>query len=279
MTKLLIDGDVIAYRAGFAAEKSKYLVGGSVSTPLMVEEFDDAKAAKEAAFSRDGVVWSRKDVHPVEQALLIAEIMIKDIKERYGSENPSVVVYLSGVGNFRNSIATRASYKGNRSGSVPPVHLKAIRSHLIERGAIVSQGEEADDLLGIAATANPGSIVCSVDKDLLQIPGRHYNFVTKEEVTITPKEGALNFYAQVLSGDSTDNVPGVTGIGPVKARKLLADCKTPLACWLRLVEVYVDEFKTNGLKYALEAARLVYVRRTVGEMWNPPNEVKAKAAA
>lgn len=268
--KLLIDADCMAYRAGFAAEKNKYLVCSAVdSGSENMQYFDDAKSANERKGA--GVtIWSRKDVQPVEQALLIADVMVKDIKDRYGSENPSVVTYLSGIGNFRHSIATRATYKGNRSGSVPPSHLKAIRNHLIDRGAVVSVGEEADDLLGIAATANPGSVVCSIDKDLLQLPGRHYNFVTKEEVTISPKEAALNFYSQVLSGDPTDNVPGVTGIGPVKARKALEGCTNPQACWMRCIELYEKEFGTDGWKYAVEAARLVFVRRKVGEVWEPP---------
>lgn len=286
MVKLLIDGDLICYRAGFASEKTKYLVQLQTSSGAFATQgyFDDAAEAKK--FGADGeeirLTWSRKEVQPVEQAILICDVMIKDIRERYAAENPTCVVYLSGVGNYRNSVATRATYKGNRSGSVPPVHLKAIRQHLIDRGAIVSQGEEADDLLGIAATAEPGSIVCSIDKDLLQIPGRHYDFVKKEEVTISPKQAVLNFYAQVLSGDATDNVPGLTGIGPVKAKKILENATGSFGCWGLASYHYIQEFgPVKGPVYALEAARLVYVRRKVGEVWSPPstrslaNETKA----
>lgn len=280
--KLLIDGDVCAYRAGFASEKTKYLVEDTseVTGQTVFTVFDDAKAAKARAAEHGmSLVWSRKEVQPVDQAILICDVMIKDIKERYAAENPSVSVFLSGVGNFRNSIATRASYKGNRSGAVPPVHLKAIRQHLIDRGAIVSQGEEADDLLGIAATAAPGSVVCSIDKDLLQIPGRHYDFVKKEEVTISPKQAVLNFYAQALSGDATDNVPGLTGIGPVKAKKALEGCNSPAECWDKAVELYYEEFgATLGRRYAVEAAQLVYVRREVEKDWSPPSTRSLAAA-
>lgn len=268
--KLLVDLDVIAYRAGFAAEKSLYLVCSPVdSGSENMQYFDDAKSANE--HKGTGVtIWSRKDVQPVEQAILIADVMVKDIKERYGSENPSIVGFLTGVGNYRNSIATRASYKGNRAGSVPPVHLKAIRSHLIERGAIVSQGEEADDLIARAAAENPGSVVCSVDKDLRSIPGRFYDFVKKEEQTISPKEASLNFYSQVLTGDSADNIPGLSGVGPVKARKALEGAKGPFDCWKRIVELYQKEFGAKGLEYALECARLVKLGMPKGVLWCPP---------
>ena len=264
--KLLIDGDVIAYRAGFASEKTKYLATSATDGGVVWGTADSAKDIAHVG----GCVWTRKELQPVDQALLITNVMINDIKERYAAENLTPVVCLTGTGNFRHSVATRATYKGNRSGSVPPVHLKAIRQHLTDKGAVVSAGEEADDVLGILATENPGSIIASIDKDLMMIPGRNYNFVTKEETTISPKQAMLNFYAQVLSGDSVDNIPGVAGIGPVKAARLVADCATPKICWQRIVDVYKKEFGDAGEKFALEAARLVWIRRQPGEMWCPP---------
>lgn len=269
MVQLLIDGDCIAYRAAFASEKTKYLVS---STLTGYGEFDSHAEAKADAERTVGHIWSRKDVQPEDQALLIASVMIKDIVARYADENPEAQVYLSGVGNFRTARATRAEYKGNRAGTPRPTHLKAIRQQLVDRGAIVSSGEEADDLMGIAATAAPeASIICSIDKDLMQIPGRHYNFVTKEEVRVSPREAALNLYAQILSGDPVDNVPGLPGIGPVKARKLLAECKSPYECWRTALELYEKQFgPTDGPRFARECADLVYVRRSVGDCFAVP---------
>lgn len=271
-TKLLIDADVIAYRAGFAAEKSKFLV--TTFLDRAAEEFDDAKAAKEAAFSRDGgVVWSRKELQPVEQALLIADILIKDVRERYGSEDPSISLFLSGSTNFRDSIARRTRYKGNRAGTVPPTHIKAVRAHLISKGAVVSDMEEADDM--IARAAGPDTVIVSQDKDFNQIQGRIYNFTTKEEVTITPKQAVLNFYSQVLSGDPVDSVPGLTGIGPVKAAKALALCKSPIECWEVALALYSAEFgPEKGPEYALECARLVKIGQPKGVLWCPPSSIR-----
>lgn len=275
MTRLLIDGDVIAYRAGFATEKTKYLCESpeNAGADAFYKHFDDARAANEYG----GMVWSRKELEPEEKATTIADVMISEMRSRFAVEAfVNVVVCLSGVGNYRTAIATRAAYKGNREGSIKPRHHKAIVKHLELRwNADVSHGEEADDRLGILATENPGSIIASIDKDLLQIPGRHYNFVTKEETTITPKQGVLNFYAQVLSGDPVDNVLGLTGIGPVKAKKLLDGCKSPSDCWKRVVDAYKAEFKENGERFAMECARLVFLRRKVGEMWQPPAVVES----
>lgn len=265
MTKLLLDLDVVAYRAAFAAEKTKYCVTNAGVSILGF--YDDAKAAKEAG-GVDYTIWSRKDVQPVDQAILIADVMTKDIHDHYKAENPSSVGFLSGIGNYRFGIAARASYKGGRAS--PPTHLKAVREHLIARGAVVSAGEEADDLIGIAATSSPDSVVCSIDKDLMQLPGRHYNFVTKEEVTVSKKDAVLNFYVQVIAGDSVDNVPGCAGYGPVKARKALAECRNAYECWRTALDVYGSVYGPDGPKFALETAQLVYVRRTVGGFFTPP---------
>lgn len=278
--RLLIDADVLAYRAGFATDKTKYLAEDGQGMKLGT--YDDAKSAKEAAFSVGGIVWSRRESEPEDKALMLVDIMLGDIRAHYDSEKPSLHCYLSGVGNYRHSIATRATYKGNRSGQLPPTHLKAIRSHLVAKwGAELSQGEEADDRLGIEATKHFGpSIICSIDKDLLQIPGRHYDFVKKEETTIGAKEAVINFYSQVISGDSTDNVIGATGYGPIKARKALEGCRNPFDCWQAALAIYIKEWgDIAGPLHALECARLVYVRRKEGEIWNAPEAPKKLKAA
>lgn len=271
MSLLIVDADVIAYRAGFATDKTKYLV----HNPTGYHEFDNAVDAKK----EEGIIWSRKEAEPEDKALMLVSVMIGDIRDRFAKENLSLRLYLSGVGNFRNSVATRATYKGNRSGTPQPTHMRAIREHLIDKGAIASKGEEADDLIGIAATENPGSVVCSIDKDLLQLPGRHYNFVTREEETVSQKDAVLNFYTQVIAGDRVDNVPGCEGYGPVKARKALEGCKNPYECWRTALDVYGSVYGADGAAFALETAQLVYIRRTVGEMWSAPAATKTQRQA
>lgn len=276
--KLLVDGDVLCYRAGFATDKTKYLVHHAAGH---FEQFDDAKSAGEHKGS--GVtIWSRKETEPEDKAIMLVDLMLGEIYARFADQNPSLVVLLSGVGNYRHAVATRANYKGNRAGAAQPTHLKAIRNHLqLKHGAIVSHGEEADDLIGIHMTAFPDSVCVSIDKDLKQLPGRHYDFTKKEETTVSAKEASLNFYSQVLSGDSTDNVPGVSGIGPVKARKLLEQARGNYECWQECLRAYAKEFgDISGPLFAIEAAQLVHVRRSVGQMWEPPvAPTKTKQAA
>ena len=207
MSKLLIDGDVLVYRAGFAAEKTNYLV---TELRKIVAETATAADAKELV-TEGRLLWSRKVPDPVEKAITIIDVMIADIRARFAGMKTEV--YLSGVGNYRYGIATRKSYKGNRD-TPKPVHSKALVEHLVKRGAIVSAGEEADDMLGIAATSNPGSVIASVDKDLLQIPGKHYDFVTKEEVRSPPRKPPSTSMPRYSVATKLIMSPGSPGLAP-----------------------------------------------------------------
>ena len=113
-----------------------------------------------------------------------------------------------------------------------------MREHLvINWKATVSDGVEADDLIAIDATnawiQDAPYIICSLDKDFRQLPGKHYSWDIQgvahgkqwskpaELVFVTPLEGTRNFYKQLLIGDPADNVIGVTNIGKVKAAKII----------------------------------------------------------
>lgn len=155
---------------------------------------------------------------PIDIAILRADKLMQDIIEE--TESDSYVAYLSGDTNFRKEIYPL--YKANRKDVVKPKHLESVARFLEEEwNAITTNGYEADDALGINQTEE--TIVCSIDKDLLQVPGRHYNFVKKEIYEIDEFEGLRSFYRSVLVGDIADNIVGVKGIGKVKAAKLI-DC-------------------------------------------------------
>lgn len=265
---LLVDADGILYRAGFATEKTKYLVAG----PGILSEQDTAKEAKEAHTEGLTHIWSRKEVEPVENALFLAKTIVTDIQDRYADWAELRLWLTPGVGNFRDTLATRAKYKGNRDAMARPTHYAAIRDYLIDKwGAAYTAGQEADDAIGIDMTTYPDSVCVSFDKDLLQLPGTHYNWVTKEESVVVKSKGTKFFYQQVLSGDPVDNVPGCAGIGPVKAAKALDECKSSAECWTKVLSVYVDVYgEKDGPVFALETARLVYVRRKAEELWKPP---------
>jgi DNA polymerase I len=181
-------------------------------------------------------------------------------------------------------------YKANRV-QEKPVHYEALRQHLTDNwNAVVAVGEEADDAMGIAQSwRTEDAVICSIDKDMLQIPGHHYNFVKKEFHHVSPEESVYFFYKQLLMGDASDNIGGVKGIGPKKAEKILGDVGKSEQEYFRLVwETYRkalhdewaadgdwewDEFKENQVLNIIEVTgQLLKIRQEEGELWKIPQE-------
>lgn len=137
--------------------------------------------------------------------------------------------FISSGDNFRKKIYPE--YKANRT-AARPIHLEALQQYsLKELSAELSPPTlEADDAMGIFQDkVDNQTVICSLDKDMLQVPGLHYQWAfgtskwQKDEkfITQTELEGLRLFYEQCLKGDKADNVKGIAGLGEVKARKLL----------------------------------------------------------
>lgn len=175
--------------------------------------------------------------------------------------------FITGRTNFRYDVATTVPYKGNRK-SEKPLHYEALRAKLVDLGATTSEGQEADDDVAIASTKEEGWIV-HVDKDLNQLPGWHYNPVRKEKYFVTEFEGLISFYTQLLIGDKIDNIIGLYGIGPVKAAKLLAGCKTEFQLYAVVKKAYEDHEETP--ERLLENGQLLWLSRYEGQRWEVPS--------
>jgi len=175
-------------------------------------------------------------------------------------------LFLTGKGNFREQVATTAVYKGNRT-SPKPEHLPALREHMIkEWGASVAEGQEADDAIAIEGTTLLNKcVIVSLDKDLDQVEGWHYNFVKKVGYNITPEEGMYRFYKQILTGDSADNIIGIRGVGPVTADKLLSEATDEM----EMYSICLEQYEGNEER-VIENARLLWLRRYEDELWQPP---------
>jgi 5'-3' exonuclease len=168
--------------------------------------------------------------------------------------------------NFRYEIFPE--YKAGRK-QEKPTHFYALRSYAIEvHSASVSDFEEADDRMGIEQTEN--TCIVSIDKDLDQIPGWHYNFVKGIKYFVTPEEGLKFFYTQLLTGDRTDNIMGIRGIGPVKAAKALKDCLTEEDLYNVVSSFYMVEYPDSGLQKLRQTGQLLKIRTREGELWDLP---------
>lgn len=187
----------------------------------------------------------------------IENLFLLDLPEIFEWE-----LHLTGKGNFRHDVAVTLPYKGNRKDKAKPVHYEAIRKHMVDKwDAIVTDGMEADDKLAIRQHElteefkhKDNSVIVTLDKDLDQVIGWHYNFVKKEMYYMEQGEADLRFFKQFLTGDRIDNIQGVHGIGDKKSQKLLEDLSNKER-WDCVVEHL-------GLDRAVENGHLLYMLRS-----------------
>lgn len=214
----------------------------------------------------------------------VDEMIQRVLKE---TEADSYQIYLSGENNFRKTLYPE--YKANRAKLVKPKWLEQLRSHLVtEWNATITDGYEADDALGMDQDNGYPffdippevfqTVICSIDKDLLMIPGNHYNFVKQVWTVQQPTEAMLNFYTSVLVGDAVDNIKGCPGIGKAKAPRLLEGCSTERELYEACLAAYEAAFEshTEGERNCQLNAKLLWIWRTMDGTWIPPQKVETK---
>lgn len=193
----------------------------------------------------------------LEVALLRVDEMMEQIL--FNTNAKTYQTFLGGKQNFRKLI--NPQYKANRT-KPDPIHRAACNEHLRnEWNAISIPYLEADDLLGM--TQNENTIICSIDKDLRQIPGRHFNFVKCDMSIVDEYTGWFNFYMQFLVGDTSDNIRGIDGLGPKKSEKILFGM-TPEEMFNKVRELYNDD------KRMLLNGQMLYIWRKPYDLWLPP---------
>jgi hypothetical protein len=233
--KALIDGDILVYRSGFGAEHTYYDVFESLEDsyepgPLLfsASSHKEMKSTLEELDLDDYIVIRRHTHEPVENCLYSIKNTINYICDALGADRYEVI--LSKGKCFRHNLSP--TYKANRKNMPRPVWYNDMREYLHDHhGAVAFSSVEADDVLGMLQSDD--TVICSIDKDLLQIPGSHFNWVHWSEsdgkvgkYEVSPLEGALSLWKQALTGDSVDNIEGIYRMGPKTAAKLMDHCTT-----------------------------------------------------
>lgn len=233
-----------------------------MSTIPLLPIFD----ADSCAYASAGPV---KEDEPLAFALQNCKRSIEAIVDRF-DRGLEMQLYLTGSGNFREQVATILPYKGNRTQPKPP-YLPDVRQYMVDIWqAKIVDGMEADDRVVIEYLKDPEKrCIVSIDKDLDQVPGNHYNYRKDMFYVVTPEQAYRNFWVQVLVGDRTDNIPGLPGIGPKKAEKLLASCTTEREMYEVAVREYARAYPTNSGALQ-EHCDLLYLLRTEDDRWEPP---------
>lgn len=257
----LVDGDILRYEIGFAAETGWK---ATVGDPDAIPPFE---YVRELLLSR-----------------------LETIKDQCRTHlDPKI--FLTQGHTFRYDLAKRRPYKGQRVEN-KPWHFANLTVYLTDvLDAQVVTEIEADDALTLAHLASDGTtILCSRDKDLKQVPGWFYSWELGGQPSFGPNqishEGSISlspttrkltgtglafFYAQVLMGDPADNIPGLPNCGPVRAYSLLAE-KTPDEMLEAVKDAYIEEYGIDEYeKELLEQGRLLWMTRRMidgkPELW------------
>jgi len=177
-----------------------------------------------------------------------------------------VYVALKGEGNFRYDI--EPDYKGQRKVSnvdeAVVERRKDLNEYAYSLGHFKSDNCEADDVVSIWAQqsldAKEHYVIAHIDKDIDMVEGWHYNFTKETLYYICKDQGYRKMCLQMLTGDSTDNIQGLVGIGPKKAEKLLDDVPQP--DMLDKVREAWEEAHPEDWQERLEVCwNLLYMRR------------------
>lgn len=158
--------------------------------------------------------------------------------------NPDGVVVAFDKGKPRVRMEMLPQYKAQRPPTDPDLHAQfpMIKELLgaLNVPILQSEGWEGDDILGTMARlgeeAGCDMLLVTGDRDMYQLVTEHVNVVSTRkglsDVAIMTPESVDDLYHGItpalvpdfygLKGDTSDNIPGVPGIGPKKASALIA---------------------------------------------------------
>lgn len=257
---VVIDGDLLAFRAAAATEKRSVIA--THKETLEELEFDTATLFKEWAGS-DAENYTLKPVQtpePISHTIFAMKHTLNNIIEKCKADKYHIV--LSGEDNFRKELPLPTRYKDTRKDVSKPINLAEAKEYLIKyHNAEVAKGEADEALVAYAYQGYRNKqvvIQASIDKDATHGPGWLFNWTKDDEPqliegfgelyidpdTDTVKgKGRLFLYHQNLFGDPVDcykpSEIAKKKFGEKSSYKLLKDCKDDKEA----VQVIVDTYK------------------------------------
>jgi DNA polymerase I len=156
---------------------------------------------------------------------------------------------------YKNYKATRPPMPEDLVMQLPHIWsiIRGLNIRLIEK-----QGYEADDIIGTLARMGEEKkhdvVIVTGDKDFKQLLSRHVSLWDTMKDKTTDYKAFLDEYGfepgnvvdmMGLSGDSSDNIPGVTGVGEKTAASLIKEYGTLENVFKRLADIKQKKLKEN----------------------------------
>lgn len=180
-------------------------------------------------------------------------------------------LHVSYGGNFRKQIDQQfTEYKGKRKEK--PDNYIECKEHIAKNHNPISVPLfEADDTASVEATKymKDGQLymLITLDKDWKLMGGLYYNVLYNNLSAVSTKEGIEFFHEQLLTGDSVDNVPGIEGIGPVKAKRILKD-KTLDKQFESIINTYKKHYPDDYENRLTIMGKMLYLVKDYKQMWD-----------
>ena len=186
--------------------------------------------------------------------------MIRSLINQYNPTHIAVVFDAKG-GSFRNEIyseykATREAMPENLRPQIEPIHtiLKAMGLPLL-----CIEGVEADDVIGTLARQaereNLDVLISTGDKDMAQLVSDKITLINTMNNSVLDPKGVMDKFGVppekiidylALRGDSSDNIPGVPGVGEKTAQSLLTEFTSVKDIYARLDDI--EKLSIRGAK-------------------------------
>ena len=168
-------------------------------------------------------------------AIRVMTNMLRSLMRQYQDSSVAVIFDAKGK-NFRHDLyseykATRKPMPDDLRSQIEPIHqiIQAMGLPLL-----VIEGVEADDVIGTlaqqATESKVSTIISTGDKDIAQLVTEHVSLIDTMNDTFTDEKGVETRFGipasliidyLALMGDSSDNIPGMPGVGKKTALALL----------------------------------------------------------
>lgn len=274
--KCLIDADVLTYEIAFCAQFFDEDDG-----ELVVLDFDHAaELLDQRIYEIEQECWAEKP----STLYLTNDPTLNRIHNRYlKTIGKKPVEYKP---NFREQVSVSKEYKGTRKAE-KPFHRDNLRAYMLANyDTKVANGMEADDLICIDAFGKSDVTICTRDKDLRMVSGRHFGWPCGKQPQFGPLDvdgigtievvkngikgyGTKFFWSQMITGDTVDNIPGLPRGGPAMAYKLLADLDSEEAMLEAVVTKYKEKLGDDWKAYFEEQADLLYMVQQLDDEGEP----------
>ncbi len=208
--------------------------------------------------------------------------MVRSLLNQYDPTHVAVVFDAKG-GSFRNEIyseykATREAMPENLRPQIEPIHtiLQAMGLPLL-----CIEGVEADDVIGTLARQaekeNLEVLISTGDKDMAQLVSDKITLINTMNNTVLDPKGVIEKFGVppekiidylALRGDTSDNIPGVPGVGEKTAQSLLTEFNSVTDIYANLDQIEKLSIRgAKSLKQKLidnqENAELSYLLATI----------------